>query len=366
MELIEGFDYIPSGTAAQALFTTAGSKWDGVYGSGGSFSGLSGASVVPYADAYSGSSLLMTARGLQKNIIPTNRTQVVFSFRYIGFTGSLSVTNTMFRSFNSDGLQVSVFLNADPVTGNAYVTATNSAGTVIFTSASTGPYPFVLNADTFYRIGLDVLYAESSGSLTIYVINLVTGVQFATTFAGINTIVTTNNQMTSLVFGPDGTFTNSAYANYYYDDLVIVNGDPEGMAPALDDRVFTLLPDADVSNSGWALSSGSQIYPLINETSTSFTNNVQAAASGSRFLENFTPFGATSIAAVAATAAIEAGQGGTVVAVSGSATVSGPAFTAGAGTGARYQGAVMTLDPNTGFAWTSAAVTAAAAGVKVT
>jgi hypothetical protein len=150
------------------------------------------------------------------------------------------------------------------------------------------------------------------------------------------------------------------------DDLYII----DSTTPLGEQRVETLYPNADTAQKQWTASTGSNNYGTIDETLLNATDYVSSNTVGNYDLYDFgnlstTP---TTINAVVVNALAQKDNVGTraiaITAKSGSNT-SDAANTYLAG-GFNIAARIMDTDPNNAGAWTTNAVNALQAGVKVT
>lgn len=277
---------------------------------------------------------------------------------YIGF--ALNVRNapggnyaSLFALVDSSTTQVNLLYNNS---GRFWFTRN---GTTIGTMSAL-PFSFL----TWHWIQCKVVIDPAAG-----IIELKVDGNFFIQASGLNTRATGNSYATQFRFGdPGGIVSNSKWL----DDLWVFDGEgsQNNTYPSGDRKIICKLPSANGTLNQWTPNGAASNYLCVTETPPNDdTSYVGDATVGDQDRYTFPAISAASVDAVAVNLRAEKDDANTR---SLRAVVKSGATVADNGTdfpmpqGYDYFQGIFETDPNTGSAWTVAAVNAAEFGVKVT
>ena len=341
---MDGFDYIPaSGGTLASIWLGSGSKWDLYYANG---SIGTETSSTPFGF---GGALDPVAGYLMKNLA-SNYATLIAGF----YLNPLNIHYGLRLLSFYDGSTSQVHLIVD---GDGHFEVLNNVG-----SSVAGVGATTLVSGTWYYIEFKATINSSTGSVYVRVNG---SAEISAT--GLNLAASGNNYVNGIRLG-NATFSFPGVNESYTDDFVLMDSSGSTMngfqGPL---RIYSVLPNSDVANAGWTLSSGSTINTLINETATSTANYVECATSTDSFLVGCGSLygGSGNIMAVAVNSAAEGSGAGPPsfknLLNSGSTALAGNSLTPVASTVGMFQTLYVT-DPNTSAAWTTSAVNSIAVG----
>lgn len=246
---------------------------------------------------------------------------------------------------------------------------TNSDGTMSVTRNGTaltgGTSTRAMNAGTWNYIEWKVTIADSIAANSCVV--RVNGEDWLSVAAGQDLKNSANAFANRIVIGGSGPISMT---NLLFDDLYVC--DQTGPAPYNnflgDVRIDTLLPNGDGTYQAWSPSTGTTHYTCVDENPINTTDSVQTAGVGNRDSYTFQDLPAltgnvlavqTNIAAIKN----DAGSRSVKTLVKSGATVSTGTAQA-LNNSYLYYNDMFVNDPNTGTAWTQAAINAAEFGVE--
>lgn len=255
--------------------------------------------------------------------------------------------------FDSSSTGLAVRFNSD---GSLAVGTTNDQYSMNVTFSTTAAGLLTLNNWSY--IELEFTVSNTTGSFTLYV----NGASVASG-TNLDTLITSSSY--SLVaLGFQIPSLNGGI--FDYDDLYITDTNTR----LGEQRIETLYPSADTAQKQWTPSTGSNNYGTVDETIMNTTDFVSTNVLNNLDLYDFTNLSSTpnAISAVAVSALAQKDNVGTraiAMPVKSGSTTSDGANNYLAG-GYILSNRILETDPNTAGAWTSSAVNALQAGVKVT
>lgn len=345
---MDGFDYLPvqfqttPSSPLNAMWTN-GNKWTG-YSTSGGYLGTS--TTTPYSF---GLSLYSFISSIHRTLGANYTTLFAgFNFYCTGFGNTPQIL-----SFNDGGNgQVSLV-----VSSSGHLTAQSYAGGSICVSSSS------LSTNTWYYVEFSSTFS-ASGTVQIRV-------NGSTVASGTGNTANSGNSYANTVYIGTAIYSGPPPVEAYFDDFILMDGTGSslnGFQGPL--RIYSVLPDSDVSNTGWALSSGGTVNSLINETATSTANYVESSVSSSEYLVGCAGLygGAGAVQAVAVNVVAQASASTpasfTNTLKSGSTTVNSTAFTPVVTTPGIFQ-SIYTTDPNTSAPWSTSAVNSIQVGATI-
>lgn len=217
----------------------------------------------------------------------------------------------------------------------------------------------VLSADTWYCIQLKTKKGNTSTGAYELKINGVTELEDATYSMG-------SANIGSLILGKY-TNNNSQSVVYYYDDVSV---DDTAYADTTA-KVVMIRPDANGSTMSWTGGTGSSDYTTVDERTADHTDYVQSPASGAPNTALFTLQSTTDVGATVSS--ISAFKGHIVERENASSTSSNvirvrsgstnsDSSTRNLSTTLETRERCLSVDPNTGAAWTESAINAVEVG----
>ena len=347
---MDGFDYLPvqfqtTPSAPLSSMWTNGNKWTG-YSSSGGYLGTSSA-TTPYSF---GLSLYSYISSIHRTLGANYTTLFAgFNFYCTGFGN----TPQILAFYDGGNGQVALV-----VTSSGYLTALSYAGGATICASSSA-----LSTDTWYYVEFSSAFS-SSGAVQIRV-------NGSTVASGTGNTGSSGNSYANVVYMGTAIYSAPPPVEAYFDDFILMDSTGtslNGFQGPL--RIYSVLPNSDVSNTGWTLSSGSTINSLINETATTTTNYVESSISSSEYLVGCAGLygGAGAVQAVAVNVVAQASASTpasfTNTLKSGSTTVNSATFTPVVTTPGIFQ-SIYTTDPNTSAAWSTSAVNSIQVGATI-
>lgn len=220
--------------------TTASYMSDGIYAD------VTGAEIAEDPDpGVTGNTLRIQQGDRWRYVLPSNQATVGVALK--NWTAGFGSENSDLMAFYNASATAHVRVR---VTVNGYITIETAAGVVATTD---GP---VITTNAWYQIEAKVVIDNAVGTVEVRV-NNVNVVDF--------TGDTQNSDATVYSVGANRDTTSQS--NGYNKDIVIWDGtgssgnDFQGFVAA-----YLIVPDADITDGGWTLSTGSDIYALLDET----------------------------------------------------------------------------------------------------
>lgn len=219
----------------------------------------------------------------------------------------------------------------------------------------------IVTLNTWHYIEMEFVVSDTVGSINVYLNggNVIS-------VSGVDTRAsTTSSLLGTIVFGDYGSSSGGAGA-YYIDDIYITD-----TATRLgEQKVETLRPSADTAQKQWTASTGADNFAMLDETLMSNTDFVSANTVGAYDLYEFVNLStsANSISAVTISALaqkIDVGTRAISLQVKSGSTTSDGANNYLSGSYSQYS-RILNTDPNTSSAWSTSAINAIQAGIKVT